>query len=124
VDEKGRRYVDIVSCLGDPTGKATYMLSVSRGDSMADDAGIELPKHGAVWLRCDVACAELVFSWSIDGRQWQRIPVTLDYSLVSDEAGKGEGASFTGAFVGMCCQDTSGTDLAAHFDYFHYRELE
>ncbi|MDH3903470.1 MAG: hypothetical protein OES90_09640, partial [Xanthomonadales bacterium] len=37
---------------------------------------------------------------------------------------KGESASLTGAFVGMCCQDVSGTDLAADFDYFHYKETE
>jgi len=124
VDERGRRYVDIVSCLGDASGQATYLLSESRGDTANDDIGIDLPKQGAVWLRCEVAYAELVFSWSLDGRDWQTIPVELDYSLVSDEAGKGEGASFTGAFVGMCCQDTSGTDLPADFDYFYYNESE
>ena len=124
VDEQGRRFVDIASCLGDPSGQATYSLSVSRGDSASDDIGIEIPQKGAVWLRCDVEYAELVFSWSLDGQQWQKIPVTLDYSLISDEAGKGEGASFTGAFVGMCCQDVSGTELAADFDYFHYNEVE
>ena len=75
-------------------------------------------------MRCDVAYAELVFSWSLDGKQWQKIPVTLDYSLISDEAGKGEGASFTGAFVGMCCQDISGRKVKADFDYFYYREAE
>lgn len=122
VDEQGRRFVDIASCLGDASCKATYLLSVSRGDSASDNIGIDLPKHGAVWLRCEVAYDELVFSWSLDGRQWQEIPVRLDYSLISDEAGKGEGASFTGAFVGMCCQDVSGTDVPADFDYFHYNE--
>jgi len=124
VDEQGRRYVDIASCLGDSTGQTTYMLSESRGDSPSDNIGIELPQQGAVWLRCDVAYAGLVFSWSLDGELWQKIPVTLDYSLISDEAGKGEGASFTGAFVGMCCQDVSGADKKADFDYFYYTEVE
>jgi hypothetical protein len=41
----------------------------------------------------------------------------LDYSLISNEAGKGEGANFTGAFVGMCCQDMTGTNLPAEFSY-------
>ena len=123
-DEQGRRFVDIVSCLADPSGQATYMLSVSRGDSGSDDIGIEIPKNGAVWLQCDVRYAELVFSWSLDGRNWQQIPVTLDYSLISDEAGTGHITGFTGAFVGMCCQDLSGADLAADFDFFYYREEE
>jgi xylan 1,4-beta-xylosidase len=124
VDEQGRRYVDIASCLGDATGQTTYMLSESRGDSPSDNIGIEIPQQGAVWLRCDIEYAVLIFAWSLDGKQWQEIPVTLDYSLISDEAGKGEEASFTGAFVGMCCQDVSGADNAADFDYFHYTEVE
>ena len=30
--------------------------------------------------------------------------------------------NFTGAFVGMCCQDLAGTRRPADFDYFEYRE--
>jgi beta-xylosidase len=30
--------------------------------------------------------------------------------------------NFTGAFVGMCCQDYAGTGWPADFDYFEYRE--
>jgi xylan 1,4-beta-xylosidase len=30
--------------------------------------------------------------------------------------------NFTGAFVGMCCQDLAGTRRPADFDYFVYRE--
>jgi xylan 1,4-beta-xylosidase len=122
VDERGRRFVDIMSCLGDDSGVVAFLLSEARGDSPAANIGIELPAQGAVWLRCDVAFAELTFSWSLDGEQWQEIPVTLDYSLISDEAGRGAGGSFTGAFVGMCCQDLSGQDRAADFDCFYYRE--
>jgi xylan 1,4-beta-xylosidase len=58
----------------------------------------------------------------VDGGDWQAMPVTLDYSVVSDEGGKGEHSSFTGAFVGMCCQDLSGRDCPADFDYFEYVE--
>ena len=39
-----------------------------------------------------------------------------------DEVGKGEGANFTGAFVGMCCQDIAGTRQPADFHWFDYRE--
>ncbi|MFP4188954.1 MAG: hypothetical protein ACLFR5_06065 [Halobacteriales archaeon] len=31
---------------------------------------------------------------------------------------------FTGAFVGLCCQDLAGTRKAADFDYFEYCESE
>ncbi|MCJ7815156.1 MAG: glycoside hydrolase family 43 protein [Xanthomonadales bacterium] len=123
-DEKGRRFLDIMSCLADVTGDASFLLSESRGATAASEIGIELPAQGPVWLRCEVAFADLVFSWSLDGKHWQQIPVSLDYSLISDESGKGEGASFTGAFVGMCCQDLSGQNVTADFDCFHYEEVE
>ena len=122
VDEQGRRFIDIMSCLADVSSDVTYAISDSRGDSPVADIGIEIPGEGAIWLRCDVSYADLLFSWSTDGKTWQQIPVTLDYSLISDESGQGEGGSFTGAFVGMCCQDISGQNLAADFDCFHYQE--
>ncbi len=123
VDEQGRRFVDIFSCLGDASGKPSYLLSELREDSPGDDIGIEIPSKGEVWLRCDVDHVDLVFSYSVDGKHWQQLPVTLDYSLISDEAGRGEDASFTGAFVGMCCQDMSGANISADFDSFYYQEV-
>ena len=39
----------------------------------------------------------------------------LDASVISDEAGRGEHGSFTGAFVGMVAFDTSGRAAPADF---------
>jgi xylan 1,4-beta-xylosidase len=44
----------------------------------------------------------------------------LDASVVSDEAGRGAHASFTGAFVGMLAFDTSGAACPADFADFTY----
>jgi xylan 1,4-beta-xylosidase len=44
----------------------------------------------------------------------------LDASVISDEGGRGEHASFTGAFVGMAAFDTSGSAIAADFEQFGY----
>ena len=49
---------------------------------------------------------------------WQAVGPVLDASLISDEAGRGEHASFTGAFVGMCAFDQTG--LAKSADFFHF----
>jgi xylan 1,4-beta-xylosidase len=113
-----------MSCLANETGDATYPLSEAAGASASPEIGIGIPGQEAVWLRCEVEFAELVFSWSLDGKDWKKIPETLDYSLISDESGRGEGASFTGAFVGMCCQDLSGQNVIADFDCFYYEEVE
>jgi len=122
IDEQGRRFIDIMSCEADDLMFSTFPLAEGHTDPDTFDDRFRLPDDGPVWLRCDVNNQALQFSWSVDGESWQKVPVTLDYSMISDEAGKGEGASFTGAFVGMCCQDISGQDCPADFDYFHYIE--
>jgi xylan 1,4-beta-xylosidase len=61
------------------------------------------------------------YSYSFDGETWTDIPVTFESYKLSDEYVRLNG--FTGAFVGMHCQDTSGTNKPADFDYFTYKEL-
>ena len=73
-----------------------------------------------MYLKAEVNFEELQFFWSLDGAGWTPIGPKLDAGVLSDEAGKGEGANFTGAFVGMCCQDLTGRQLPADFAYFHY----
>jgi xylan 1,4-beta-xylosidase len=41
--------------------------------------------------------------------------------VISDEGGRGEHGSFTGAFVGMLAYDTSGRAREARFARFAYR---
>jgi xylan 1,4-beta-xylosidase len=61
------------------------------------------------------------YAYSFDGDNWTNIPVTFESYKLSDEYVRLNG--FTGAFVGMHCQDTSGTSQPADFDYFTYKEL-
>ena len=55
------------------------------------------------------------------GGDWQWLPQQFDASILSDEATAPGLPNFTGAFVGMACQDMSGTALPADFDWFEYR---
>ena len=103
-----------MSCEGVPSLRASFPIQSTR---------IGLPDARPVHLRARVDYQTLTFSWSLDGESWQTIAAELDASLLSDEAGKGEGAQFTGAFVGVCCQDLSGTGRHADFDYFSYRPI-
>ena len=59
-----------------------------------------------------------LYRWPSD--DWQAIGPVLDASLISDEAGRGEHGSFTGAFVGMAAFDISGSGQPADFDRFSY----
>ena len=119
IDEEGCRFVDIMSCEGDASTESTFPLSAEQTRPR-----FVLPLDGPVWLRCEINHASLLFYYATDGHNWQHLPVTLDHSLISDEAGKGEGESFTGAFVGMCCQDLSGASHPADFDCFYYNDLD
>ena len=66
----------------------------------------------------------LRFCWGYAGEALEDIGPVLDASILSDETGKGEGAQFTGAFVGMCAQDTSGNGRYADFRCFLYEPSE
>jgi xylan 1,4-beta-xylosidase len=48
------------------------------------------------------------------------LPKIYDASILSDEASEPGRPNFTGTFVGMACQDLSGTGLPADFDWFEY----
>lgn len=122
VDDEGTRYVDIMSCLGDPSLSLSYPLREGQLTPTTTTERFSLPKQGHVYLKAEVDHHTLIFSFSMDEKQWTKLPVNLDYSIISDEAGAGDGANFTGGFVGMCCQDITGGACVADFDYFDYIE--
>ena len=84
---------------------------------------IPLPP-GPVELRVEVDEERLRFAWRQPGKNWQLLPQTFDASILSDEAQMPGTPNFTGAFVGMACQDMAGTATPADFDWFCYRERE
>lgn len=121
--DEGDRQLGIMSCEGDQSQEFVFPLTDQRHAQLTNnEGGVVIPNVGAVYLRCEVDHDQLNYAWSMDGENWNVIPLTLDQSIVSDEAGKGGGASFTGAFVGMCCQDLAGTMIPADFEFFEYTE--
>jgi xylan 1,4-beta-xylosidase len=114
-DEAHGRHLAIMSCPGDLSLNTVYPLEASP---------VPLPDAAPVYLRASVARDALQFAWSLDSDSWRDVGGPLDYSLLCDEVGKGEGANFTGAFVGMCCQDVTGTAQPADFRFFEYREFD
>lgn len=115
-DDDGSKVLCIVSCEGQQQWNFNYPTAAARA--------IPLPRNTAVYLRAEVDFERLLFSWSLDGATWNTIDHVLDYSLISDEAGRGEGKSFTGAFVGVACHDLTGRRQAADFEWFEYVERD
>jgi len=79
----------------------------------------ELP-DGPIELRAEVDHDVLRFAWRPEGAEWQMLPRTWDASILSDEITIPGLPNFTGTFVGMACQDMSGTALPADFAWFRY----
>ncbi len=71
-------------------------------------------------MRVNVDVQTYRYSYSFDGTTWNELDVSFDSYKLSDDYIRG-GGFFTGAFVGMQCQDTSGENLHADFDYFSYK---
>jgi xylan 1,4-beta-xylosidase len=109
----------IMTCLNgadDELLEHRVALPESEGAHRGDQAGA---RPGTVFLAAEVAAGrELAFSWSSDGRAWERIGPHLDFTLLSDECSRRE--AFSGTFCGVCVQDLSGRGAAADFDFFDY----
>lgn len=75
-----------------------------------------------VYLRVNVEQETYYYSYSFNKKDWHIIEIVLESKKLSDDYVRG-GGFFTGAFVGMQCQDTSGANKHADFAYFMYKEL-
>jgi xylan 1,4-beta-xylosidase len=112
-----------------------YYLRITRDETVGKCLGIIAARNNQFswpaeevaitgWLRCHLRVTvnydQLQFAYSPDGERWELLGPVLDAATLTGEAAK-EG-KFTGAFVGLCCQDLSGQHRAADFDYFEYYE--
>ncbi len=118
---------------GNDDGTGKYLSIISCDKLLATEpAGDPVDITGAdrVFLKADFDGAHLQFYYALNKEpsvdQWQTIGPVLDGSILSDEYVEGNPGPFrpcfTGAFVGLCCQDLSGRNLHADFDWFEYRE--
>ncbi|WP_238364595.1 glycoside hydrolase family 43 protein [Mesobacterium pallidum] len=78
--------------------------------------------EGPVDLAVIVTGATQQFWWR-QGQDWNPLGPELDAAVISDEGGRGEHGSFTGAFVGMLCFDTTGLGRTADFARFDYHPV-
>jgi xylan 1,4-beta-xylosidase len=85
-------------------------------------APVAIPAGKPVQLRVEIDCERLLFAYRLEDDRWIWLPGIFDASILSDEAGPPGNPNFTGAFIGMCCQDLAGTCLPADFDWFCYQE--
>jgi xylan 1,4-beta-xylosidase len=111
-DETNGRHLRVMTCTPDSP----------QTDSFTPP--IPIPAGKPVHLRVEIDFERLYFAYRVEGGQggWQRLPQQFDASILSDEATAPGQPNFTGAFIGMACQDMSGAALPADFDFFEYAD--
>lgn len=67
-----------------------------------------------VYLRVNIEHKKYYYSYSFNQKDWHKIELVLETKKLSDDYVRG-GGFFTGAFVEMQCQDTSGQNIPADF---------
>jgi xylan 1,4-beta-xylosidase len=109
----------------DAVGRHIRVMSALPDSPQADafTAPIPIPA-GRIELRAEVDEERLRFAFRLEGADWTWLPEQFDASILSDEATQPGMPNFTGAFVGLACQDMSGTGSHADFDWFEYRERD
>ncbi|HSE25114.1 MAG TPA: glycoside hydrolase family 43 protein [Pyrinomonadaceae bacterium] len=110
----------------DRMGKHLRVMSVHPDLVQSDvfTAPLPIAAGTTVELRVEVDYERLRFGYRIGNESWRWLPEQFDASILSDEASAPGKPNFTGAFVGMCCQDSSGQGRPADFDFFEYSERE
>jgi xylan 1,4-beta-xylosidase len=109
-DEKLGKHLRVMSAIPDGVMSDSFTppISVAPGEP--------------IQLRVEVDYERLLFAYRVGDRDWNWLPQQFDASILSDEASAPGQPNFTGAFVGMACQDLSGTGRPADFDWFDYRK--
>jgi xylan 1,4-beta-xylosidase len=107
-------------------GKHLRVMSAIPDGVVADafTVPIAIPAGKRIELRVEVDEERLLFAYRVEGvdQAWHWLPQQFDASILSDEASQPGLPNFTGAFVGVACQDMAGTARPADFDWFDYRE--
>ncbi len=111
-DEVLGKHLRVMSCLPDSTQADAFTVPIA------------VPEGKLVQLRVEVDYELLCFAYRVEGvdNDWRWLSQQFDASILSDEATAPGLSSFTGAFVGVACQDMAGTGKHADFDFFDYEE--
>jgi hypothetical protein len=117
---------DAFAAAGARLGLAGSVMRALADQVAADSftAPIPIAGGGPIDLRAEVDYERLRFAYRLGEGGWTWVPQLFDASILSDEASAPAMPNFTGAFVGMACQDLAGTARPADFDWFEYRERD
>jgi xylan 1,4-beta-xylosidase len=105
-DDDGHEIVSVIS-------------SVNKDVKNSENKAVDC-KGKSLYLKAQVRERELQFYYSVDGEVYLPVGDVLDMRNLSDERIDWNG--FTGAMVGVTCQDLCGIGCHAEFDWLDYEE--
>ncbi|MFF2483856.1 glycoside hydrolase family 43 protein [Paenibacillus sp. NPDC058071] len=100
------------------SSKVLHVLSIDNGSYRALTPEHSVHLNSDIYLRLEVNYESGQFYYSSDSTNWNKVGEKFDTTILSDEYANPMG--FTGAFVGMCCQDLNNHTIYADFEYFKY----
>lgn len=100
-------------------GKCITLLTAENKKYQYPVGYLPIEAGNPVRLKATVDHDKAQFFYAVGDEDYQKIGPVLDASILSDEACN-EGW-FTGAMVGICCQDLTGFKKEADFDWFSYQ---
>jgi xylan 1,4-beta-xylosidase len=115
--------------LGDLDSKQKFLniISYDKGTPTELQQYIDVTGVKKVFLKAVFDHAVIQFYYGTAANKWIKIGQPLDGSILSDDYVSDDNGryrpAFTGAFVGLCCQDLSGQRQYADFDFFEYQEF-
>ncbi|MEM8899668.1 MAG: glycoside hydrolase family 43 protein [Bacteroidota bacterium] len=114
---------------GDESGNSRWLQLIICDNFQVSEpiAPVELPNRGKISLGLRWELAEITFSHSVGKGERRDLPGTYDGGILSDDHVR-DGSeryrpAFTGAFVGIACQDLSGTRVSADFTSLAYEDM-
>jgi xylan 1,4-beta-xylosidase len=108
--------------------KACRILKIECADlnNFSEPLGIDVvnipDKVNLIYLRVEVNREKLQFYYSFGNKKFEKLGDVLPADHLSDDYIEKSGLVFTGAFVGICCQDLDRHTAYADFKYFNYIE--
>ena len=113
-EEINKRTIEVASSINEKIKFHTMGANISIPESIEK-----------IYLNSKVNYNKVEFYYSFDNKNWQKIGPVFESRILSDDyiAENSNDGFFTGAFVGMNCQDLSGRRCPADFDFFNYEEI-
>lgn len=103
--------------------KCLGILCFNNGNFSMPLGEDEIPVgNGKLYLRLTVKNNYGEFSYANEDKNWKVINYKLDVSILSDEYASPMG--FTGAFIGISCQDMMDKSGYADYTYFSYKVID